>query len=244
MLDDLSIKKLDLFLFMKQNKRFIYDKLQSNKNKRVRTMDTFIVATKNQYKLEEIKAILEPFSFQVYSLKDLNISDEIEEIGQSFHENALIKARAIHKKYKDAYVFADDSGILIDLLGGTPGIYSSRFGGINTPYEKKIELLWNMLAPTKQEDWTAKYMCAIALITPEKKELSSVERLFIGQMNGVLLNEAKGLNGFGYDPIFYVPEYDQTAAEMEPSIKNKISHRGKALHKMINYLNETRKNHV
>jgi len=190
----------------------------------------FIVATKNKNKISEIKEIVKSFPFEVLSMEDAGFDDEIIEDGMTFEENAMIKARAIHQK-TGGYVMADDSGLSIQALDGAPGIYSSRFAGEEASYKEKIQKIWDMLDEIKAKDRSAKFVCAIAVIKPDGSEF-----VVRGECHGVIHAEALGKNGFGYDPVFFIPEYGMTTAQMPPSMKHSISHRGIALRKMMEIL--------
>ncbi|MHB1485460.1 MAG: XTP/dITP diphosphatase [Saccharofermentanales bacterium] len=190
----------------------------------------FIAATKNKDKINEIKEILKDFPLNVISMADAGYFDEIEENGSTFEENALIKARAIHKM-TGGYVMADDSGLSITALNGAPGIFSSRFAGETAGYKEKIQHIWDMLDEVKATDRSAKFICAIAVIRPDGSEFT-----VRGECDGIIHDKISGKNGFGYDPVFYMPEYGMTTAQMTPAMKHSISHRGKALRKMVEIL--------
>lgn len=190
----------------------------------------FIVATKNSDKLIEIKEILKDFPFEVVSMGDAGFDEDIEENGKTFEENALIKARVIHNK-TGGYVMADDSGLCVDALDGAPGIFSARFAGENATYDTKIKKLWEMLDESATEDRTARFVCAVAVIRPDNSEFT-----VRGECEGLIHDKIIGLNGFGYDPIFYMPEHMMTTAQMSPTMKHSISHRGRALRKMLEVL--------
>lgn len=183
-----------------------------------------IVASHNEDKVNEIKAILTDLSLEVISLAELAYDEEIEENGNSFVENALIKVRAIRKHYPEDYIMADDSGLAVSSLDGAPGIYSARFGGKDSSYEEKFVKLRELMAASGSDDKSAVFHCAIAVVRPDGSEFT-VE----GTLEGEIVLDAKGINGFGYDPIFYLPEYGMTTAELEPTLKNRLSHRAKAL---------------
>lgn len=185
-----------------------------------------IFATGNQGKVKEIQAILADTGFEVYSLKEAGICIEVEENGTTYEENALIKARAA-AEFTDAIVMADDSGLEIDYLNKEPGVYSARYMGEDTSYHIKNRNLMERLSGVEDEKRTARFVCAIAAVLPDKTEL--VTR---GVIEGRIGYEEKGTGGFGYDPIFYVPEYGCTTAELTAEQKNKISHRGRALEAM------------
>lgn len=189
-------------------------------------MKQIIFATGNEGKMKEIRMILEELKCPVLSMREAGIEAEIVEDGQTFEENAIIKARAIAQQ-TDSVVLADDSGLVIDYLNGEPGIYSARYLGEDTSYRIKNQNLIDRLEGVPDEKRGARFVCAIAAVLPGGEILT--ER---GIMEGRIGYEEKGGNGFGYDPIFYVPEYDCSAAELTPEQKNQISHRGKALQKI------------
>ncbi len=193
-----------------------------------KTDQLLIVATHNEDKLTEIRTILSALPLTVRSQKELNLFADVEEDGDSFSANALQKARAIHDRFPTAYVLSDDSGLCVDALGGAPGIYSSRFAGEDSDYEKKFNKLWEMLADTAPEDWSARFVCAVAIVRPNGSAFVS-----LGTMEGRLIDEPRGSHGFGYDPIFLLEDLNLTSAELSPEQKNKRSHRGMALRKMV-----------
>jgi len=183
-----------------------------------------VVASNNEHKIEEIKNILSKFDLEVLSLKEVGINIDIEETGTTFMENAYIKASEIYKIVEDAMVLADDSGLMVDALGGAPGVYSARFAGEHGNYKKNNEKLLEMLKGISYEDRKAKFVCAMVLILDEERTIKVQ-----GEVKGVIIDKESGENGFGYDPLFYVPEYNMTFAQMDGEIKNKISHRANAL---------------
>lgn len=185
-----------------------------------------IFATGNEDKMKEIRMILADVDVEVLSLKEAGIVLEAEENGASFGENAMIKARAC-AGLTDGTVLADDSGLVIDYLNGEPGIHSARYMGTDTSYHVKNQNLIERLEGVPEEKRTARFVCAIAAVLPGGEEL-----LVEGTMEGRIGYEEKGKNGFGYDPIFYVPEYGCTSGQMDPEQKNAASHRGRALEKM------------
>lgn len=185
-----------------------------------------IFATGNAGKMKEIKSIFSDFDVEIVSMKEAGIDCEIEENGTSFEENALIKAKAIHKITGDI-VLADDSGLEVDYLNKEPGIYSARYMGEDTPYSMKNENIIKRLEGVPVEKRTARFVCVIAAVLPDGS--TKVVRKTI---EGYIGYEEKGENGFGYDPIFMVPEYNKTTAELTMEEKNRISHRGKALQSM------------
>ena len=186
-----------------------------------------IFATGNAGKMREIREILADFGGEILSMKEAGISTDAEENGASYEENALIKARAVAEKAGDAVVLAEDSGLEIDALGGEPGIYSARYLGEDTSYRVKNANLIERLAGVPEEKRTARFVCAIAAVLPDGRELVTK-----AAVEGRIGYEEKGEGGFGYDPIFYVPEFGRTTAELSEEEKNQISHRGKALRLM------------
>lgn len=186
-------------------------------------MDKIVFATTNEGKVKEIKEILGDFPIEVVSMKEMGITADIEENGATFEENSLIKARAL-VKLTGLPALADDSGLEVDYLNGEPGIYSARYLGRDTDYDYKNNYIIDKLSGAKGEDRSARFVCVISLVLPDGREF--VER---GVVEGLIGYEQKGENGFGYDPIFYLPEYGKTSAELPPEEKNRISHRGKAL---------------
>lgn len=185
-----------------------------------------IFATGNQDKMKEIRMILENLGIPVSSMKEAGIDVDIVEDGTTFEENAMIKAEAI-AKLTDAIVLADDSGLEIDYLNKEPGIYSARYAGTDTSYEIKNNLLLQRLEGVPDEKRTARFVCAIAAVFPDGSK-----ETVRGTIEGRIGYEIAGEHGFGYDPIFYLPEYGCTTAELDPEKKNEISHRGKALRLM------------
>ena len=189
-------------------------------------MDKIVFATANEGKVKEIKEILKDFPIEVVSMKEMGITADIEEDGTTFEENSLIKARAL-SKLTGLPALADDSGLEVDYLNGEPGIYSARYLGRDTDYDYKNNYIINKLSEAQDKERSARFVCVISLVLPDGREF--VER---GVVEGLIGYEQKGENGFGYDPIFYLPEYSKTSAELSPEEKNKISHRGKALSAM------------
>ena len=193
-------------------------------------MDTIIFATGNKNKMIEIRMILADLGCRILSQKEAGIQADVVEDGQTFEENALIKATTIADiarkmpEYKNAVVLADDSGLEIDALNKEPGIYSARYMGEDTSYDIKNQALIDRLEGVPDEKRTARFVCAIAAALPDGS--TEVVR---GTMEGRIGYEITGENGFGYDPIFYLPQYGCTTAQLEPDVKNELSHRGKAL---------------
>lgn len=194
-----------------------------------------IFATGNAGKMREIRGILSDTGMEILSMKEAGIDADIVEDGSTFAENALIKAKAVagllaqraSDTYADAIVLADDSGLEIDALNKEPGIYSARYLGEDTPYSVKNAHLIERLAAVPDEKRTARFVCAIAAVMPTGEEITT-----LGVIEGRIGYKEEGDNGFGYDPIFYVPEYGCTTAQLTEDEKNKISHRGKALNAM------------
>ncbi len=193
-------------------------------------MKKFIAATKNKGKIKEISEILKDFPYEVLSMESVGLNIDIEETGSTFEENALIKASEISRITGET-VMADDSGLEVDFLNGAPGIYSSRFAGENATDEEKNKKLLDMLKDVPFEKRAARFVCVIAVVFPDGSNFTVK-----GTCEGYISNEPNGTNGFGYDPLFYVPEYQMTTAQMVSEMKHEISHRGKALRLMVNEL--------
>ena len=200
-------------------------------------MRTIIFATGNQGKLVEIREILRPLSVTVLSMSDAGISCDINENGTTFAENAMIKAGTIAKalpdRYRDAIVMADDSGLEVDAMDKLPGVYSARWMGRDTSYRIKNAKIIENLKDVPVEKRTARFVCAIAAVLPDGRTLETQ-----GVIEGKIGYEERGTNGFGYDPIFILPDMSCSTAELSPEEKNKISHRGKALRNMERLLRE------
>lgn len=190
-----------------------------------------VFATGNADKMKEIRMIMKGFDVEIQSMKEAGVSIAVTEDGKTFVENAQIKAAAIAEELarrgEKAIVLADDSGLEIDALNKEPGIYSARYMGEDTPYAVKNASLIQRLEGVPDEKRTARFVCAIAAELPDGRELCVREA-----MEGIIGYEEKGANGFGYDPIFYLPSYGKYSAELPPEEKNRISHRGKALERM------------
>ena len=199
--------------------------------------ETIIFATGNQGKVKEIQMILADMGKKVLSMKEAGIFVDIEENGSSYEENALAKARAV-AACTDCLVMADDSGLEIDYLHGEPGIYSARYLGEDTPYSIKNAVILERLAGVPEEKRTARFVCAIAAVLPDKTYLT-----VRAVIEGRIAQEEKGSHGFGYDPIFFVPEFGRTPAQLTEEEKNKVSHRGKALEQMKEELRRYEGNH-
>ncbi len=191
-----------------------------------------IFATGNQGKIKEIKAILGDIGEEIISMKDAGIDIDIVEDGASFEENAIIKAKAV-MELTGRLALADDSGLEVDALNGEPGIYSARYLGEDTPYEIKNRNIIERLDGVEGPDRSARFVCVIAAAFPDGEIVTTR-----GTVEGVIAKEPAGDNGFGYDPIVYVPEFGMTTGQMEPDAKNAISHRGKALTAMKKILED------
>lgn len=196
-------------------------------------MKRIIFATGNENKMKEIRMILEDLGMEILSMKEAGVDVDIVEDGASFEENAEIKARAVARVLTNDIVLADDSGLEIDYLDKAPGIYSARFAGEDTSYDIKNSILLDRLEGVPEEERTARFVCAVAAVFPD----GTVD-VVRETIEGCVAYEPAGNNGFGYDPIFYVPEYGCTTAEMTPEQKNELSHRGKALRSMRAILKE------
>lgn len=186
-------------------------------------MKRVIFATSNEGKMKEIREIMKDLDIELLSLKDAGLNPDIDENGSTFEENAIIKAKQV-MELTGEIVMADDSGLEVDYLDKAPGIYSARFMGEDTSYDVKNQYIIDKLAQAKDEERSARFVCVIACAFPDGRIITSE-----GIIEGYIAKEIKGTNGFGYDPIFYVPQYNCTTAELTSDVKNEISHRGKAL---------------
>jgi len=192
----------------------------------------FILATTNQGKAREVNSLFGK-SYLVKTLADIGFNDEIVEDGATFAENAVIKANTIHNHLsrthlnENLYVLADDSGLVIDALNGEPGVHSARWLGVDTPYNIKNNKVIEMLADVPEQKRTARFVCAIACAHPDG-QIQTVE----GVLEGRIAFKAAGDNGFGYDPIFFVPNQNCTLAQLNTEEKNRISHRAQALQQL------------
>lgn len=189
-------------------------------------MNKIIFATGNENKLKEIRQIMQDMDVEIVSMKEAGINIEIEETGTTFLENSYLKAKTIWD-ITGGIVMADDSGLVIDYLNGEPGLYSARYMGENTSYDIKNANILERMKAAKGNERSARFVASIVCILPNGKELSAVET-----MEGIIADKVAGENGFGYDPILYIPDYACTSAELSDDEKNKISHRGKALRLM------------
>ncbi|WP_426983412.1 XTP/dITP diphosphatase [Bacillus cabrialesii] len=193
-------------------------------------MKEAIIATHNPGKVKEFKEILEPKGYDVKSLAEIGFTEEIEETGHTFEENAILKAEAVARAV-NKMVIADDSGLSIDNLGGKPGVYSARYAGEQKDDQANIDKVLRELKGIEKEQRTARFRCALAVSIPGA-ETKTVE----GHVEGYIAEEPRGEYGFGYDPIFIVKDKDKTMAELTSDEKNKISHRADALKKLSKLL--------
>lgn len=194
-------------------------------------MSKIIFATGNSDKMAEIREIMDDLGYEVNSMKEEGIESDPEENGTTFEENALIKARAVHaiciERGIEAIVLSDDSGLEIDCLNKEPGVMSARYLGRDTTYREKNKNLIERTNATGDPDRTARFVCAVAAVFPD-----GTEKVVRGTIEGTVAQTPSGNNGFGYDPIFYVPEFGCTTADLTNEEKNKVSHRGNALRMM------------
>lgn len=193
-----------------------------------------LFATENEGKMREVRMILADLGIEILSLKEAGFRSEAEENGTTFEENAVIKATEIMKKSGEV-VLADDSGLEVDALNKEPGIYSARYMGHDTSYHIKNRSLIERLEGKQGSERSARFVCAIAAVFPDGRVLTTR-----GTMEGEIGYEERGENGFGYDPIFYLPEYGCSSGELPLEIKNQLSHRGKALRLMKEELRKLR----
>lgn len=190
-------------------------------------MKNLIIASNNKGKIQEIKEILNKYKLNIISQKEAGVNIEVDEDGSTFMENAYKKAHEIYKLKNDSIVIADDSGLMVDALDGAPGIYSARFAGEHGNSEKNNEKLLELLKGVPFEKRKAKFVCAIVLFIDDETVIRAQ-----GEVHGYITEEARGEDGFGYDPLFYVPQYNKTFAEITSNDKNTISHRARALKKL------------
>ena len=186
-------------------------------------MKRLVFATGNEGKMKEIRVILGDLDYEILSMKEAGITADIVEDGKTFEENAEIKAKAI-SKLANCLVLADDSGLEVDYMDKQPGIYSARWLGEDTSYDVKNNKIIENLKGVPDEERTARFVCAVAAAFPDGRVITKR-----GTIEGIIGYEQRGENGFGYDPIFFLPEYGKTTAELSLEEKNKISHRGRAL---------------
>ncbi|MBR2922791.1 MAG: RdgB/HAM1 family non-canonical purine NTP pyrophosphatase [Alphaproteobacteria bacterium] len=184
-----------------------------------------VIASHNKGKIAEFENLLAPYGVKIYSAKDLDLPD-VEETGKTFAENAIIKAEALAEMCNKPCL-ADDSGLCVDALDGRPGVYSARYAP-NRDFDKAMTMLIDEIKTTRSKDWSAHFSCVLALKIPDKK----VE-LFEGRVDGRIVEQRRGENGFGFDPVFVPNGFDVTFAEMSADDKKKISHRGQAVEKFL-----------
>ncbi len=185
-------------------------------------MQTLLLATSNLHKLEEFRAIFSDMPLRLLSLSDIQLAIDVEETGITFAENAKLKART-YAQMSNMLTLADDSGLEIDALEGAPGVQSARYLGSETSYEERFRVILEQLKGLPLDKRSARFRCVIALVEP-----SGYIRMVEGVVEGVIADSPRGSNGFGYDPIFFIPELGKTFAELEPEHKNRISHRARA----------------
>lgn len=184
-----------------------------------------LIATHNQGKLREFRHLLSDLDLEVIDLEGAGITHDVEETGTTFAENAILKARA-YAEMSGLLTWSDDSGLEVDALNGRPGVYSARYGGAGLSPRDRYLLLLEELRGYPRDQWTARFRCVVALALPNG-EVHTVE----DTLEGIITDQPAGEHGFGYDPIFYLPEYQATLAELQPAFKNEISHRAKASRK-------------
>jgi XTP/dITP diphosphohydrolase len=189
-----------------------------------------ILASDNKDKIREFRQILEDPPWQIRSMRQSGFTGMIEENGTSYQENALIKARTVHQQ-TGGLVLSDDSGLSIDVLDGAPGLHSARFAGVDADYPTKIARLYSWLKPYSSDRWQARFVCALAAVFPD-----GTEETVMAEVKGMIAPRPRGENGFGYDPIFLLPQHNCTMAELKDEEKNRISHRGLALEAMARLL--------
>lgn len=191
-----------------------------------------IIATKNKGKAKEFQHMFAPYGYEVQTLLDLPHIDDVEETGVTFEENAILKAETVAEEL-GALVIADDSGLSIDAIEGRPGVYSARYAGEEKSDEANMEKVLGELESVDESDRTARFYCVLAIAGPDMET-----KTVTGTCEGMILREKRGTNGFGYDPIFFVPSLDKTMAELTQKEKSRISHRGHALEKLGNIISD------
>ena len=189
-------------------------------------MKKIIIATGNKGKAKEFETLFSPLGYKVLTLHDLEGATDVEETGTTFEENAVLKAEALCEQF-NTMVIADDSGLMIDALDGRPGVYSARYAGEQKNDDANIDKVLEELKDVPEENRTARFYCALAVAVPGEETMT-----VSGTVEGRIANGRKGENGFGYDPVFYVPDLGKMMAELMPEEKNAISHRANALKKL------------
>jgi len=189
-----------------------------------------LLATNNKGKIREYKSLLSNLAFELVTLADLGITSKVDEVGGSLEENARLKATSLSEE-SHLLTLADDSGLEVDALGGKPGPLSARYAGEGASDEERINYLLSLLKDVPWEKRSARFRCVIAVATP-----SGEVELCSGECKGVIALKPKGKEGFGYDPIFYLPELNKTMAELPLEVKNRVSHRGQAARKVYQVL--------
>ena len=192
-------------------------------------MKQVVIATKNKGKAKDFEALFAPLGYEVVTMFEVAPDMEIEETGKTFEENAILKAETLSREL-GKLVIADDSGLAVDALGGEPGVYSARYAGDHDDEANMVKVLAK-LEGFPESERTARFCCALAIAGPEMET-----HTVFGTCEGVILNEKRGTNGFGYDPIFFVPELNRAMAELSPAEKGAISHRGNAIRKLAEEL--------
>ena len=195
-------------------------------------MTKIIIATTNEGKMKEFRSLLAHKNVEIVSMKEAGINIDIDENGKTFEENAAIKAKTVCD-VSGCLCLSDDSGLVIDFLNGEPGIYSARYLGHDTPYQEKNKIIIELLNGVPKENRSARFVCAVAAAFPDGRVITVKET-----MEGYIADCPTGNGGFGYDPIFFFPPKNKTSAEMTSDEKNSVSHRGKALRKMVALLEE------
>ena len=196
-------------------------------------MRRLVLASRNKGKLQELRELLAGLPVEVTGLEAYPDAPEVLEDGATFAANALLKAKLI-AAHTGELTLADDSGLEVDALNGEPGVYSARYGQSGWNDRQRYEYLLSRLSEVALKDCSARFRCAVALYDPKSDRLAQAD----GTVEGLIVNEPRGANGFGYDPIFYLPEYQQTMAELESTHKNRLSHRGRALRRLMPKIKE------
>jgi len=191
-----------------------------------------IIATKNRGKAKEFQHMFAPYGYEVQTLLDLSHIEDVEETGETFEENAILKAETVAQEL-GVLVIADDSGLAIDALEGRPGVYSARYAGEEKSDEANMDKVLSELESVEDSDRTARFHCVLAIADPNGET-----RTVTGTCEGMILQEKRGTNGFGYDPIFYIPTLQKSMAELSQDEKSQISHRGNALKKLKNIISD------